>query len=363
MTKPLHTPEGLLAYGLRDRWYPLCPADRVRRGELTRLERAGEQLVLWRDAAGTVHVQEDRCPHRAAPLSLGVHMGDRIACNYHGVQVDGDGVVVSVPGSPGCALEGKRALRTFPAQEHGGAVFAWFGLDETAEPTPLQVPEPIAGSGRPPAGEGVADGGTWDHFLCYVEWESSYLYSLDNVLDPMHGAFLHRDSHTMHSGRREAVFQIRDTDTGFVFEKTDQRDVNFDWVQWVDSGLQWVTLDIPYPASAGPGGSFTIVAALTAIGEHSHAGFFWRCRKVSGWERDSWRFLYRHRLEARHWRVLEQDRVMAEAMPADAWARENLYQHDIALARMRRILRTEAQRQAAAIAERPTARKPALAAR
>ncbi len=331
----LHTPEGLVKLGLRDRWYPLCPSDRVRAGELTRVDRAGEQLLLWRDAAGTVHVQEDRCPHRGARLSLGVHMGDRIACNYHGIQLDSDGVVVSVPGSPGCALEGRQALRTFPAEEHAGAIFAWFGLDEQAAPAPLQVPEPMAG-------------GEWEHFLCYVEWDAPYLYSLDNLLDPMHGAFLHRNSHTMFSGKREATFQIRDTDTGFVFEKTDQRDINFDWVELVDTGAQWVTLDIPYPATGGPGGSFTIVAALSAINAEQHAGFFWRCRKVEGWERDSWRFLYKHRLEARHWQVLEQDRVVAEVMPLDAWERENIYQHDIALARMRRVLRTEATRQSAA---------------
>jgi len=52
---------------------------------------------------------EDRCPHRSAPLSVGQHLGDRVACLYHGVQVDGTGTVVSVPGMPGCALEGKRA--------------------------------------------------------------------------------------------------------------------------------------------------------------------------------------------------------------------------------------------------------------
>ncbi|WP_116204620.1 Rieske 2Fe-2S domain-containing protein [Amycolatopsis circi] len=340
------TAEELLALGLRDRWYPLCPSGTVKRGELTRIERAGEQLLLWRDSAGVVHVQEDRCPHRGARLSLGVHMGDRVACNYHGVQVDGDGVVVSVPGSPGCALEGRPALRTFPAQEHAGAVFAWFGLDETAEPTPLQVPDPIAG-------------GEWDNFLCYVEWDAPYGYSLDNLLDPMHGAFLHRNSHTMFGGKREAVFQIRAIDDGFVFEKTDQRGVNFDWVQLTDAGAQWVTLDIPYPETAGPGGAFTIVAALCAINETQHAAFFWRCRKVSGWERDSWRILYRNRLEARHWAVLEQDREMAEAMPLDAWDRENLYQHDIALVRMRRLLRSEARRQAAALAAPPAAPAPA----
>jgi phenylpropionate dioxygenase-like ring-hydroxylating dioxygenase large terminal subunit len=336
----LDTVDGRVALGLRERWYALCPSTRVRPGELVRLDRAGEQLLLWRDGRGTVHVQEDRCPHRSARLSMGVHMGDRVACNYHGVQVDADGVVVSVPGSPGCALEGRAALRTFPAEEHAGAIFAWFG--EPGRPThevpALPVPDQL---GDP----------EWDQFLCYVEWDASWLLSLDNLMDPMHGAFLHRDSHTMFGGKREAVFQIRQTERGFFFEKTDQRGVNFDWSEWVDVGLQWVGLDIPYPATAGPGGPFSIVALATPIDAHRHAAFFWRCRKVGGWQRDSWRFLYRARLEKRHWDVLEQDRVMLEAMPPDAQQREGLYQHDLAVVRLRRLLRTSATRQLEALAE------------
>ncbi|MNT19605.1 hypothetical protein D3C72_1548700 [compost metagenome] len=61
--------------------------------------------------------------------------------------------------------------------------------------------------------------------------------------------------------------------------------------------------------------------------------------------RDTWRFLYRNRLEARHWAVLEQDRVMMEQMEFDANERENLYQHDIGLVRLRRRLRSLAQEQ------------------
>ncbi|GAB2737473.1 aromatic ring-hydroxylating dioxygenase subunit alpha [Salinifilum aidingensis] len=347
MRTSLRTEDGLLQLGLRDRWYAVCPSRYVRPGELVRLDRAGEELLLWRDSAGRVHVQEDRCPHRAARLSRGVHMGDRIACNYHGLQLDSDGVVASVPGSPGCALEGRRALRVFPVEERAGAIFAWFGLDEEADPAPLQLPAALSG-------------GEWEEFLCYVEWDCSRLLSLDNLMDPMHGAFLHRKSHTMGTGKRAAEFQVRDTDTGFVFEKTDQRGVNFDWSEWVDhGGFQCVTLDIPYPDTAGPGGPFTIVACVTAINEQQHAGFFWRCREVTGWERDSWRFLYKNRLEERHWQVLEQDREMAEAMPGDAWSRENLYQHDIALVRLRRVLRREAGRQAAALTEHEHARVPA----
>ena len=50
-----------------------------------------------------------------------------------------------------------------------------------------------------------------------------------------------------------------------------------------------------------------------------------RCRKVSDWQRDTWRFLYKNRLEQRHWNVLEQDRVAVENMEPDANQREHLY--------------------------------------
>ncbi len=236
---------------------------------------------------------------------------------------------MSVPGSPGCALEGRLAVATYPATEVGGAIWAWIG-EPGADPAPLHLPEQLTGDG-------------WAAFLCYVEWDAPYGFSLDNLMDPMHGAFLHRDSHTMFGGKREAVFQVRDTPTGFVFEKTDQKSVNFDWSEWIDDGYQAVRLDIPYPATAGPGGPFAIIATVTPIGPAKHAAFFWRCRRVTGWQRDSWRFLYRTLLEERHWDVLEQDRAMLDVMPLDAWEREGLYQHDIALVRVRRLLRNRAE--------------------
>jgi phenylpropionate dioxygenase-like ring-hydroxylating dioxygenase large terminal subunit len=258
-----------------------------------------------------------------------VHLGDRVACDYHGVQIDGSGTVVSVPGSPGCALEGRQAVMTFPACEGAGAIFAWI-TETAAPPAPLDLPEQLSSD-------------DWESFLCYVEWDAPYQLSLDNVMDPMHGTFLHRESHTMSTGKREALFQIRDAATGFLFEKTDQKSVNFDWVEWIDNGSQAMRLDIPYPPSAGPGGPFGIVAMVAPIGPDSHAAFFWRCRKVSGWQRDSWRFLYRVLLEDRHWKVLEQDRAMIERMPADSNVGEGLYQHDIALVRVRRLLRRRAE--------------------
>ena len=71
-------------------------------------------------------------------------------------------------------------------------------------------------------------------------------------------------------------------------------------------------------------------------------------RKVTGLEREVWRFLYRATLEARHWHVLEQDREMLINMPRDARMREMLYQHDLGVARIRQSLVNKAKAQLAA---------------
>jgi phenylpropionate dioxygenase-like ring-hydroxylating dioxygenase large terminal subunit len=290
--------------------------------------------VLFRQPDGTLRMLEDRCPHRGAALSLGQHLGTKLACAYHGVQVDGDGTVVSVPGLPGCNLEGKRLVPSPPIKEVAGAVLAYIGDDDHPEPTPLTLPSPLVD-------EGIAS------FLCYAEWDTPWRYAMENLLDPMHGAFLHRDSHSMFGGETQARFRIRETERGFFFEKTDQRGVNFDWVEFCRTGIDWVDLEIPYPPTAGPGGPFGIVGIGTPIDAGRTAVFFWRYRKVTGWQRDVWRFLYRTKLEARHWHVLEQDRVMLEAMPDDADQAENLYQHDLGVVRLRRLYRSLAEEQVA----------------
>jgi phenylpropionate dioxygenase-like ring-hydroxylating dioxygenase large terminal subunit len=323
--------EALLAKGVRNTWYPICPSTFVTDKPVS-LRRAGFRMVLWRDFSGQVYALEDRCPHRGAPLSQGIVMGDRIACGYHGVQVNKDGIAVSVPGSPGCKLEGRQATRVFPVQETAGVIFAYVSDDQNAKPVELKLPEQLTSP-------------EFSSFLCYTEWRGDYRYVYDNVIDPMHGTFLHRQSHSMSFGDTQAKFQIRDTETGFVFEKVGQRNVNFDWTEFGDTGTHWLRLEIPYPATGGPGGNFHIIGIYTPIVDNVAAVFHWRCRKIDGWARDTWRFLYKNRLEARHWAVLEQDRTMLEQFDPDARDHEFLYQHDMGVVRLRRYLKNKAEAQ------------------
>lgn len=320
--------------GLKNLWHPICTSNAVQQHPVS-MRRLGKKIVLWRDLGGKVHALEDRCPHRGAPLSQGVILGDRIACPYHGVEVRCDGVVTRVPGSPGCKLEGSRSTLALHMHEAHDAIFLYNSDVNIDAPPPFSLPEELSSP-------------EYSNFLCYAEWRADYRYSLDNVMDPMHGTFLHKQSHTMAEGDTKATFQIRTLDTGFVFEKVGQRNVNFDWTEFGDTGVHWMRLEIPYPKTGGPGGNFAIIGCATPISSKLAAIFFWRCRKVQGWERDTWRFLYRNRLEARHWAVLEQDRVMLEQMEPDADQHENLYLHDMGLVRLRRHLRSLAEEQLSA---------------
>jgi phenylpropionate dioxygenase-like ring-hydroxylating dioxygenase large terminal subunit len=329
--------DGLLAKGLRNQWYAICPSNFVTEKPLS-LRRCGYRMVLWRGLDGTLYALEDRCPHRGVPLSCGILMDDRIACGYHGVQVDKDGVAVVVPGSPGCKLEGSKSTKSFPVQERNDLIFAYVGDDAHPDAPELVLPEELSSP-------------EYSSFLCYAEWRGDYRYVIDNVMDPMHGTFLHKQSHSMSFGETQANFKIRETETGFVFEKEGQRNVNFDWTEYGHTGALWLRLEIPYPKTGGPGGSFVIVGMYTPISENMCAVVHWRCRKVSDWQRDTWRFLYKNRLEARHWHVLEQDRTMLELCDPDANKHENLYAHDMGLVRMRRVMRNQAIAQLTATAD------------
>ena len=97
--------------GLRNYWYPVAPSWQVSNAPIG-ITRLGDQIVLWRDQQGHVHALEDRCPHRGARLSLGWNLGDRVACWYHGIEVDGGGTVKNVPAVSACPLEGQKCVKS-----------------------------------------------------------------------------------------------------------------------------------------------------------------------------------------------------------------------------------------------------------
>ncbi len=319
--------------GLRGLWYPVAKSVEVKSSQPYGTSLLGEKIVLWRNGSGEVSCIEDSCPHRGAPLSYGkIHEGE-VACRYHGVVVNGAGVVVSVPAMPKCALEGRKAVTAYEVQEANDAVFVYVPSVDQPKAPPLVLPKEL-----------VSD--EWTGFLCTSVWETNYRYALDNLADPMHGCYLHAESFTLAFGSKQDLLKLDMTDHGFRVSRVGQADENFDWSEFeIHPGTMFCFLDIPYPPAAGPGGHMRIVGFATPVDDRTCKVFFWRLRQVSGLARDSWRFLYRAKLEPNHWAVLEQDRVMLEGMPDDARKREMLYQHDLGVTRLRHILTRAAKGQ------------------
>jgi phenylpropionate dioxygenase-like ring-hydroxylating dioxygenase large terminal subunit len=326
------TTEDLLETGLLNLWY-LVARDSDVRDRPVALKRLGRNLVLWRGDTGKINVLEDFCPHRGAPLSMGQVFNGNVACAYHGVQVTGDGIVAAVPPTPNCPLVGQKLVKSYPCRERAGAIWVYFG-DEAHE----NPPEPIFPE------ELIAE--DWTNFLYTGVWECNWQLALDNRTDPVHGSFLHTGTFTLSNGRQDAELKIDRKPNGFETYRTNQRGVNIDWheVRLYPDNINWVLTEIPYPPSFG-GGSFRIAGFPTPIDRETTFVSLFRCRKLSGWRRDLWRFLYGNRLLARADFVVEQDRVLLETIPLAARQRENLIQTDTAVARMRRHLRTEAERQ------------------
>jgi phenylpropionate dioxygenase-like ring-hydroxylating dioxygenase large terminal subunit len=326
--------EELLETGLPNLWYLVARSSDIadRPVGLKRLDR---NLALWRDGAGRINVVEDYCPHRGAPLSLGQIIGNNVMCPYHGIQITGKGVVADVPPTPDCPLVGKTLIKSYACREVGGGIWVYFGDAEKA-PEPI-FPEEVTSP-------------DWTSFLFMTVWNCNWQVALDNRLDPIHGSFLHEGSFTLSAGRKDAHLKIDDTATGFQTYRTNQRNVNIDWNEVVfhSDNIFWVTTEIPYPASFG-GGSFRINGHPTPIDKNSTLVWFYRSRKISGWQRDMWRFLYKNRLEERALGVVEQDRMVLEAIPLQARERERMIQTDVAVVRMRHRLRTEAARALEAI--------------
>ncbi|HLH32779.1 MAG TPA: aromatic ring-hydroxylating dioxygenase subunit alpha [Terriglobia bacterium] len=318
--------ESELKFGLRNAWYPVCKSETVKAAPAG-LHRLGSDIVVWRDSAGRIHVHDDRCLHRGAKLSVGQVVNNTLRCAYHGWCYDTSGQCVVIPTSK--TAESKLAprlrLQQFEAQERAGLVWVYFSEQSNPQVPPLVIPEEL----EDPAYSG---------FICEAEWGANWILILENLADPMHGPFLHGQSLTLSRGTLEDDMRTIRNDDGFVVERAGQRGVNFDWSEFYWRDSIWVRLDIPLPF--GPKGILRILCFATPIDENRTLVYFLRYRKLSGWKRAYWRFLYNVFWEKQHLKVIEQDRVILESQRgAESRIAEHLSNSDRGVSELRKLLR------------------------
>jgi phenylpropionate dioxygenase-like ring-hydroxylating dioxygenase large terminal subunit len=317
--------EAELRSGLQNMWYPVCQSAHVQQQPVG-LKRLNEDIVLWRDSHGKVHAHEDRCLHRGAKLSVGAVVSDQLRCAYHGWCYDTAGQCTTIPTSKTAQtkLAPRLRLRQFETQERAGLVWAFFSDNDGATP-PLIIPEELEDS-------------AYSGFICEAEWGANWILLLENLADPMHGPFLHGQSLTLSRGALEDDMRTTRTSDGFVVEREGQRGVNFDWSEFYCRDSMWVRLDIPLPF--GPKGILRILCFATPIDENRTLVYFLRYRKLAGWKRAYWRFLYRTFWEKQHLKVIEQDRVILESQRgAQSRKAEHLANSDRGVTELRKFFR------------------------
>lgn len=108
-------------------WHVIAFSKDVPEGKIVPAVLLGEDLILWRDKSGMVHVWKDLCIHRGARLSKGWITENTVVCPYHGWRYDGTAKCVLVPAAPDQPPPLKARAFPHPAQEHYGMIWASLG--------------------------------------------------------------------------------------------------------------------------------------------------------------------------------------------------------------------------------------------
>jgi phenylpropionate dioxygenase-like ring-hydroxylating dioxygenase large terminal subunit len=134
-----------------------------------------EPIVLYRGKNGRVVALEDRCCHRAMPLSHGEVFDSNIRCEYHGLMFDGAGRCVEIPGQQ--VISANTKVRSYPVEERDDLVWIWMGDAEKANSEQI-VRWPWHG--------------TWPYKAKSEVLKCNYLLVSDNLLDQTHAAYVHK---------------------------------------------------------------------------------------------------------------------------------------------------------------------------
>jgi len=160
-----------------NQWYAVLDPDQVPSDRPVGFRRLGEDLVFWRDREGAVRVAVDRCPHRAAALSIGSVEGGELVCPFHGFRYAVDGPCVHVPAHPDRAISPKLRLDTRAVREAHDLVWLWSGPD-----APDEGPIPFLDR---------MEGFVWRGSQHVVAWPVHYTRAVENQLDYAHLPFVH----------------------------------------------------------------------------------------------------------------------------------------------------------------------------
>jgi phenylpropionate dioxygenase-like ring-hydroxylating dioxygenase large terminal subunit len=233
-------------------------------------------VLLYRKSDGTVSAMEDRCPHRAAPLSMGRLVGDSVQCGYHGFTFNQDGQCTLVP-STGRPLAMAK-VRVFPVIENPPFVWVYLGDPEKIAEVPLPHQLDWAQDHRFSSVKGRLD------------VSANYILLKENVLDLTHFGFVHANSFKITDFVSSPSFETDAWTTTYrqSFKNSPlaafyadplgiEPGTPFDreaWGSFVSPALQTAGVDFVRPSDRKTMGQFRVTHATTPV-DHGKMLYFW----------------------------------------------------------------------------------------
>jgi phenylpropionate dioxygenase-like ring-hydroxylating dioxygenase large terminal subunit len=171
---------------LRRYWHPVGLAADAN-GMPRRVRALGEDLILFRSAAGRPGLVHARCCHRGATLYYGKVEEHGIRCCYHGWLFDAQGRCLEQPCEPeGGAFRDKVRQPWYPVEERYGLIFAYMGPPERKPALPRYECLDVLDDGEfVEADDSSLGGGGPPVIPC------NWLQHYENVVDPFHVPVLH----------------------------------------------------------------------------------------------------------------------------------------------------------------------------
>ena len=161
---------------VRNCWYAIGWSDELGAQPLGRA-LLDQRVVMWRGQDGSPIAMRDRCPHRLAPLSRGKCVDGTIACGYHGLRFNAQGVCVHNPFSE--RISPNLKVATLPVRKHQAMLWIWPGDPAHADPALI----PDFAFNVDAADNRVVRG--------YTPVAADYEIANDNLLNLSHIEFLH----------------------------------------------------------------------------------------------------------------------------------------------------------------------------
>jgi len=120
-------------------WFPICPSDEVRPGQVVGKSFLDGRIVVFRGTSGEVQVMSAYCPHFGTDLAVAEVDGNLLRCPFHRWEFNLEGRCVrTMVGDP---VPPSARLFRFPTRERWGMIWAFNGTEPHWELPDFPFPE------------------------------------------------------------------------------------------------------------------------------------------------------------------------------------------------------------------------------